>query len=73
MEKSPLITAISDLMDGADEFDPNDHTTAEMEAAFRACKLLVDAYKRGEECDGSIEWDEVDDAYNAAREALGVE
>lgn len=42
-------------------------------AAFRAAELLVEAYRRAvEEEGGSIEWAEVDEAYFAAREALGL-
>lgn len=38
--------------------------------AFKACNILVDAYSNGEEAGGSINWQQVDDAYAVAVEAL---
>lgn len=40
--------------------------------AVQACRLLISAYKQGERDGGSIEWSNVDVAYEVACEALGV-
>jgi len=39
-------------------------------AAMQACHLLVDAYRRGKESGGSIDWEDLDLAHEAAQAAL---
>ena len=41
--------------------------------AYRACELLVEACERGEANSGSVDWEDVNDAYAAALKALGRE
>lgn len=38
-------------------------------AAMGACKLIVDAYQRGEDNGGSIDWNDLNDAWKLAKEA----
>lgn len=40
-------------------------------AAMRACRLLVDAYRHGAKSGGSIDWEDLDEAHEAAQAALG--
>jgi hypothetical protein len=40
--------------------------------ALRACELLVEAYKTGEANGGSVDWSDVDLAWEVASEALAI-
>ena len=42
------------------------------EAAFLAARLLTEAYRRGAEQGGSIDWDDLDQAYRVALKASGA-
>ncbi len=42
------------------------------DVAFQVVRLLIEAYRRGEERGGSIDWEDLDRAYQAALQASGA-
>ena len=51
------------------EYDEGVNSFHQHESAFQVGKLLIDAYRRGEMRGGSIDWDELGQAYRAALKA----
>lgn len=68
----PLEFTVEDEVSGDwPEADASVKEIRRRDAAFQAAHLLVEAYRRGEERGGSIDWDDLDQAYQAALIAAG--
>lgn len=59
--------ALDNLEDGYIEYCPMHEATHNL---LNACQALCDAYAAGQERGGSIRWEDVDDAYWLAKEAI---
>lgn len=66
----PLEFTVEDEVSGDwPEPDASVKAIRRRDAAFQTVRLLIEAYRRGEERGGSIDWEDLDQAYRVALEA----
>jgi hypothetical protein len=67
-DSQPRFTVELELVDDEPWPEPDESVAylRRRDAAFQASRLLLEAYRRGEEQGGSIDWDDLDQAYQAA-------
>ena len=72
-DPTPVFSVVRKLEDGAawPRADFSVRLLRRNAAAMDAARFLLEAYRRGQERGGSIDWDDLDQAYEAARKACG--